>query len=98
VGTQLGRMFSDGPGHVRNLGSMHMLCDVRICREDPMAQFAQIALCLLPMRKVMFPMDVMRGMAFDQMNQRHGCTKLLSELSGYRQRSLREARTVEWDD
>ena len=63
-----------------------------------MAQFAQVPLCLFRIGEVVFAVDLLRGVAFDQMDESHRRAKFLSELSCYRKRSLCQVRTVKRDD
>ena len=98
VGTKFGRVLGDGPGYVGNLSRMHVLCDSWIGRKYPAAQFGEIPLSLFWIGKMTFAMDLLRGVALDQMDQRYRRTKLLSELPRDRKRSLCQARTVKRDD
>ena len=98
VGTKFGRVLGDGPWDVGNLSRMYVLCDSWIGREYPAAQFGEIPLSLFWIGKMTFAMDLLRGVALDQMDQRYRRTKLLSELPRDRKRSLCQARTVKRDD
>lgn len=66
AGTQLAGVCGDGPWDVSYLGSMHMLFNSRIRREYAATQFTQVPLCLFRIANVMFAVDLLRGVSFDQ--------------------------------